>query len=196
MAEWLSKLVFALARRWVPRRWCGAHRQTPVSLLGWFNVQQQHYIGYIVDGPQDGAPVSNIVLCNSKRTAIQECYNPDMPAQGYPPQPPPQYYQGQPGVVPQPQTMIIQREGEQVQDNLVIAIVSIFFCCIIGIIATIKASNSKDSVRRGDIAKAQEESVSARKLAIAAIITGIVIAAISIFVNVILPLILVGVSSS
>ncbi|RUS80013.1 hypothetical protein EGW08_012221 [Elysia chlorotica] len=25
-----------------------------LGLLGWFNVQQQHYIGYIVDGPQDG----------------------------------------------------------------------------------------------------------------------------------------------
>ncbi|KAK3766191.1 hypothetical protein RRG08_025191 [Elysia crispata] len=121
-------------------------------------------------------------------------YNPDMPGQGYPPHPPPQYYQGQTVVVPQPQPMIIQREGDQVQDNLVISIISIFFCCILGIIATVKASNSKDSLRRGEIAKAQEESVSARKLAIAAIITGIVIFALVIFINVILPLAFTGIA--
>lgn len=120
--------------------------------------------------------------------------------QGYAPPhqpPPPQYYPqgaGQPVVVPPPQPLVIQREGEYVQDNMVIAIVSIFFCCILGIVATIKASNSKDSLRRGDIDKAKDESVSARKLAIAAIITGIVIVALVIFITVILPLAVTGIA--
>ena len=41
-------------------------------------------------------------------------------------------------VAPQPQTMVA---SEPVQDNMVISIISIFFCCILGIIATIKASD-------------------------------------------------------
>lgn len=130
-------------------------------------------------------------------------YNPNAAAPGEPqpyPQPYPQPqvqpqggygYAPQPGqasntsvvvVAPQSQTM---HSGAQVQDNMIISIVSIFFCCILGIIATIKASDSKEAVRQGNIAKAEQDSALARKLAIAAIVIGIACCAISILSSII-----------
>ncbi|KAK3766178.1 hypothetical protein RRG08_025179 [Elysia crispata] len=101
---------------------------------------------------------------------------------GYPAQP---QGAGQPTVVmvaPQAQVM---SGGNQVQDNMIISIVSIFFCCILGIIATIKASGSKEALKRGDIVTAQQQSTTARKLAIAAIIIGCICAGLSILSGII-----------
>ena len=53
---------------------------------------------------------------------------------------------------------------------------------------------SKDALQRGDIDSAQRDSVQARKLAIAAIITGAVIIFIVILITVILPIIGVGIA--
>ncbi|GFO01038.1 proline-rich transmembrane protein 1 [Plakobranchus ocellatus] len=79
-----------------------------------------------------------------------------------------------------------------VQDNMVISIISIFFCCLLGIIATVQASESRDSLRRGDVASAQRLSRSARKLAIAGIVVGSVCAGLSILFSILVPIIVVS----
>ncbi|GFR90997.1 proline-rich transmembrane protein 1-like [Elysia marginata] len=114
-------------------------------------------------------------------------YPQPQPQGGYNYTPQPSAGSGQPTVVmvaPEPQVM---NAGAHVQDNMVISIISIFFCCILGIIATIKASDSKEALKRGDVAQAEEQSNSARKLALAAIVIGCVCAAISILSSILVP---------
>ncbi|KAK3743656.1 hypothetical protein RRG08_030778 [Elysia crispata] len=60
--------------------------------------------------------------------------------------------------------------NDNVEDNMVISIVSIFFCCILGVVATVKSMESREAARRGDITKAQVSSRTAKGCAIAAII--------------------------
>ncbi|GFO01035.1 interferon-induced transmembrane protein [Plakobranchus ocellatus] len=67
-----------------------------------------------------------------------------------------------------------------VQDNMVISIVSIFFCCLCGIIATVQASDSRNALRRGDISSAQRLSRTARKWAITGIVVGCILAGLTI----------------
>ncbi|KAK3720698.1 hypothetical protein RRG08_057169 [Elysia crispata] len=127
------------------------------------------------------------------------------PPPGFVDAPPAEYAPGphQP-LYPQPQTVIVApqpvvmtREGDQVPDNLVIAIISIFFCCILGIVATLKANNAKNLKNQpGGLEQAKRDSAAAKKWAIAAIITGSVILFLTIFFTFILPLILAGVFAS
>ncbi|GFO50668.1 interferon-induced transmembrane protein [Plakobranchus ocellatus] len=87
----------------------------------------------------------------------------------------------------------VASEPEQhVDDNMIISIVSLFCCCIIGIFAIIKAQESKESLRRREYSKAREASQTAKKLAIAAIVLGVIGISLGIFLGVILPLILVS----
>ncbi|KAK3766176.1 hypothetical protein RRG08_025177 [Elysia crispata] len=95
---------------------------------------------------------------------------------GYPAQP---QGAGQPTIVMVAPEAQVMNDEDQIQDNTVISVVSIFFCCILGIIATIKASDSKESLQRGDIVMAQRQSTTARKLAISAIILGCIFAGLS-----------------
>ncbi|GFS12283.1 interferon-induced transmembrane protein [Elysia marginata] len=100
-------------------------------------------------------------------------------------------------VVVAPQQVVMAREGEHVEDNMVIAIISIFFCCILGLVATFKANSAKNlKTQPGGLEQAKRDANSAKKLAIAAIITGCVIIFLTIFVTFILPLILTGVFAS
>ncbi|RUS73064.1 hypothetical protein EGW08_019179 [Elysia chlorotica] len=101
---------------------------------------------------------------------------------GYPNQPP---APGQPAVVMVAPEAQVMKAGPEVEDNMIISIVSIFFCCLLGIIATIKASDSKEALKRGDIETAQRQASTAGKLAKAAIIIGIVCCAISIVSSII-----------
>ncbi|GFS21162.1 interferon-induced transmembrane protein [Elysia marginata] len=93
-----------------------------------------------------------------------------------------------PQVQPAPATqpMTIDRDGDPVQDNFILSVASIFCCFILGIIATLKAQNSRDKLSSGDISGARRDSADARKLAISSIVCGCIIVVFVIF----LPLIL------
>lgn len=98
-------------------------------------------------------------------------------------------------VVVAPQAVVMTREEDRVEDNMVIAIVSIFFCCILGLIATFKANSAKNLKHQpGGLEQAKRDSASAKKLAIAAIITGCFCIFLTIFITFILPLIVGGVA--
>ncbi|KAK3705049.1 hypothetical protein RRG08_006955 [Elysia crispata] len=118
---------------------------------------------------------------------------------GYPPQQQPQQYGYPPAqttVVPAPQVITVDRSGQgqgDVQDNMVIAIVSVFFCFILGIIAIVKANKAKEHLMRGDVDSARRDSRLARQLAIAGIAIGLGGVALLIFLFFILPLIGFGI---
>ncbi|KAK3802431.1 hypothetical protein RRG08_017616 [Elysia crispata] len=76
---------------------------------------------------------------------------------------------------------------DAVEDNTVLAAVSILFCFVLGITAAIKANQAKSHLERGDVDSAQKDSAVARLFAQVAISTGLCLAALAIVVYGILP---------
>ncbi|KAK3783021.1 hypothetical protein RRG08_015361 [Elysia crispata] len=77
-----------------------------------------------------------------------------------------------------------------VNDNLAISIVSLFFCCILGIFAVIKSSEAKDAQQRGDYNTAVVAARKAKNLAVAAIIIGIIVGVIAFVIGIVARLVI------
>ncbi|GFR84604.1 interferon-induced transmembrane protein [Elysia marginata] len=84
-------------------------------------------------------------------------------------------------MVPAPNVSVVSgpfpsQTVQWVDDNLTISIVSLFFCCLLGIFAVLKSSEAKDAQQRGDYNTAVTSARKAKKLAVSAIVIGIILA--------------------
>lgn len=75
-------------------------------------------------------------------------------------------------------------ENDPLRENMAISIVSIFFCCFVGILATFKAAKALESNRRNEIHSAERDTLMARKLAISAIVGGLTIYVVCLLIHV------------
>ncbi|KAK3783681.1 hypothetical protein RRG08_025305 [Elysia crispata] len=85
-----------------------------------------------------------------------------------------------------------QQNVQYVDDNMAISVVSLFFCCILGIFAVIKAQEAKNHAARGNYSIAQEAAKTAQKVAILAISLGCIGVVISFVLGIVLPLVVFG----
>ncbi|GFN96207.1 proline-rich transmembrane protein 1 [Plakobranchus ocellatus] len=74
-------------------------------------------------------------------------------------------------------------QQEPFNSNLIIAVLSGFFCCPIALIATLKALEAREAVRQGNMIKAYQAADVARRLALVAISLGILIWMLTYFVR-------------
>ncbi|CAL1532096.1 unnamed protein product [Lymnaea stagnalis] len=97
----------------------------------------------------------------------------------YPPPGPPMYMYptqnvyGNTTVVAQPPLMQVNRVTS-VPDNMILAVVSLFFFWPLGIAAIMKASESREALARNDVAQALQYSTEAKRYALFSIGLGIV----------------------
>ena len=111
------------------------------------------------------------------------------PAQpGQPGQPVMTQYGQQPGVVQQQYHMVV----DDVNDNMVLSIVTMVLCCCpIGLVAVIKSLHCRRAKQEGDRAGAQRLANEAKKLAKIGIIIGIILIVINIIVQVVVRVVVV-----
>ncbi|KAK3783682.1 hypothetical protein RRG08_025306 [Elysia crispata] len=140
-------------------------------------------------------------LAYTDMPANNPAYNPSNNPDGFQ-QPPAYELPSQPTLYPKPYgapqypsnvtvvTVPPQRQNVQhVEDNMVISIVSLFFCCILGIFAIIKAQEAKDHIARGNYDMARMAARTAKNLAIIGIVLGCIGVVIGIVLGVVLPLV-------
>ncbi|GFS20201.1 interferon-induced transmembrane protein [Elysia marginata] len=126
---------------------------------------------------------------------VQGPYNTQAPsayqAIHYPPQPYPQQYAGAPYhpatnvmtvTAPQPAHRV-----EHVDDNMVISIVSLFFCFILGIFAILKSQEARDHKARGCYDMARVAARTAKQIAIIGIVIGCIGIVMAFFFLFVLP---------
>ena len=123
-------------------------------------------------------------MAQKLRVTISSCWNCGYGKDGTPPDKeifqeakrvvprPPQYSQGQ--FVPQP---------SQIRDYLIPSVISILFCGILGIVATIYAVQAKHRLKYGDLVGAYRASTNVHSFMYAAYLIGIILAILS-FINV------------
>ncbi|RUS82244.1 hypothetical protein EGW08_009982 [Elysia chlorotica] len=79
---------------------------------------------------------------------------------------------------------------QAVDDNMMLSIVSLFFCCILGIFAIIKSSEARDHKLKGRYHQAESAARSARTIAMVGIVVGSISALIGIVMAIVFPLVI------